>query len=77
MRRRHARLARLRGPLGLDLGGAGIGETALSILAELVALDPGRTAQPLHAGYLAIRAEPSSRPGSDEPLTARHAVSVR
>ncbi|MEV4281260.1 XdhC family protein [Actinoplanes xinjiangensis] len=49
-------IARLRGPAGLDLGGAGIGETALSILAELVALDHGRTGHSLYSGHLPIRA---------------------
>jgi xanthine dehydrogenase accessory factor len=64
-------LARLRGPAGLDLGGARIGETALSILAELVALDHGRTGQPLHTGQLPIRAGRLSRASSDGLLTAR------
>ncbi|GIE36110.1 XdhC/CoxI family protein [Actinoplanes italicus] len=70
-------LARLRGPAGLDLGGAGIGETALSILAELVALDHGRTGQPLRAGHLPIRADPPACPSSDESLMPRLTVSTR
>ncbi|MFE5484454.1 XdhC family protein [Streptomyces sp. NPDC056527] len=42
-----AELARLRSPIGLDLGGRGAEETALSIMAEIVALRRGGTARPL------------------------------
>jgi xanthine dehydrogenase accessory factor len=37
-----AELARLHGPIGLDLGGRGPAETALEILAEMTAVRYGR-----------------------------------
>jgi xanthine dehydrogenase accessory factor len=40
-------LARLRSPIGLDLGGRGPEETALSILAEITVLRRGGTGRPL------------------------------
>jgi xanthine dehydrogenase accessory factor len=40
-------LARLTGPVGLDLGGASSAETALSILSEIVAVSHGRAGGPL------------------------------
>lgn len=44
-------LARLRSPIGLDLGGRGAEEVALSILAEIVLLrEGGSVARPLSAG---------------------------
>lgn len=42
-----------------------------AIMAELVALDHGRTGQPLHTGQLPIRAGRRSRASSDGLLTAR------
>ncbi|MEV8567630.1 XdhC/CoxI family protein [Streptomyces sp. NPDC051322] len=42
-----AELARLRSPIGLDLGGRGPEETAVSILAEIVAVRRGGSALPL------------------------------
>lgn len=42
-------LARLRGPVGLHLGGVTAAETALSIAAEIVAADHGGTGLPLSA----------------------------
>jgi xanthine dehydrogenase accessory factor len=42
-------VARLRGPIGLDLGGRAPAETALAIMAEIVAERYGRTGAPLHA----------------------------
>lgn len=42
-----AQLASLRGPIGLDLGGREPVETALAILAEIVALRRGGTGRPL------------------------------
>nr|WSW65172.1 XdhC family protein [Streptomyces sp. NBC_00995] len=42
-----AEMARLRSPIGLDLGGRGPEETAVSILAEIVAVRRGGTALPL------------------------------
>jgi xanthine dehydrogenase accessory factor len=41
-------LARLRGPVGLDLGGRNPAETALAIIAEVVAERYGGTGTPLH-----------------------------
>jgi xanthine dehydrogenase accessory factor len=38
-----AQLARVAAPIGLDLGGQSATETALSIMAEIVALRHGRT----------------------------------
>jgi xanthine dehydrogenase accessory factor len=40
-------LARLRGPIGLDLGGRSPAEVALAIIAEIVALRRGGTGRPL------------------------------
>jgi xanthine dehydrogenase accessory factor len=42
-----AALARLHGPAGLDLGGVTVAETALSILAEIVAVRRGGEGAPL------------------------------
>lgn len=42
-----AQLDRLRSPIGLDLGGRRADETALSILAEIVAVRNGATGRPL------------------------------
>jgi xanthine dehydrogenase accessory factor len=41
-------LARLHGPIGLDLGGRTPPETALAILAEIVAARHGGTGTPMH-----------------------------
>jgi xanthine dehydrogenase accessory factor len=43
-----AQLARLRGPVGLDLGGRNPSETALAIIAEVVAERYGGSGAPLH-----------------------------
>jgi xanthine dehydrogenase accessory factor len=43
-----AELARLRGPVGLDLGGRNPAETALAIIAEVVAERYGGSGAPLH-----------------------------
>lgn len=47
-------LARIRGPVGLNLGGVTVAETALSILAEIVAVRRGGDGIPLHGGDGAI-----------------------
>ncbi len=44
-----AQLAELRGPIGLDLGGREPSETALAILAEIVAARRGGSGAPMHA----------------------------
>ena len=43
----NASLSRLRGPIGLDLGGRAPAETALSIMAEVVAARHGGTGRPM------------------------------
>jgi xanthine dehydrogenase accessory factor len=48
-----AELARLRGPVGLDLGGRAPAETALAILAEIVAERYGGTGAPMRERALA------------------------
>lgn len=45
-----AELARLHSPIGLDLGGRTPEETAISIVAEIIAVRTGRNAAPLGAG---------------------------
>jgi xanthine dehydrogenase accessory factor len=50
-------LGRIHGPAGLDLGAATTGETALSILAEIVATRFGRTGGPLRGSTQRIHAE--------------------
>ncbi|WP_329416470.1 XdhC family protein [Streptomyces sp. NBC_00704] len=57
---REHELARLRSPIGLDLGGRTPEETALSITAEIVAARRGGTGLPLT--------------GSDKPIHHRHSA---
>ncbi|MET9819477.1 XdhC/CoxI family protein [Streptomyces sp. NPDC006355] len=47
-------LARLRSPIGLDLGGRTVEETALSIAAEIVAARRGGTGTPLTGAHIPI-----------------------
>jgi xanthine dehydrogenase accessory factor len=56
-------LARIHGPAGLDIGGATVGETALSILAEIVATRHERLGTPLHTTSRSIhrRNEPIAK----------------
>ncbi|MGZ3143835.1 XdhC family protein [Lentzea chajnantorensis] len=65
-----AALARLRSPVGLDLGGRTPAETAVSIAAELVALRHGGTGAPLSDLTTPIHEE---RDGADLPQRRRHA----
>lgn len=55
-------LARLRSPIGLDLGGRGPEETAVSIVAEIVAARRGGSGRPLSG-----LAGPVHRSGDDVP----------
>ncbi|MDR7275358.1 XdhC family protein [Catenuloplanes atrovinosus] len=52
-------LDRLSGPAGLDLGATSIAETALSILAEIVAAGHARAGGPISASALPIQAQPA------------------
>ena len=56
-----AQMARLRGPIGLDLGGRAPAETALSIMAEIVAARYGGTGVPMiqRAPGIRVVGEPS------------------
>jgi xanthine dehydrogenase accessory factor len=49
-------LDRVRGPAGLDLGAASAEETAVSILAEIIAVRTGRAGGPLHETSTRIHA---------------------
>jgi xanthine dehydrogenase accessory factor len=51
-----ADVARLHGPVGLDIGAASPAETALAICAEIIAAKAGRTAAPLTASAAPIHA---------------------
>jgi xanthine dehydrogenase accessory factor len=63
-----AQLVRLRGPLGLDLGANSPEETAVSICAEIIAVQHGRSGGPLAASHNPIHpADPAPAPGSGTP----------
>ncbi|MFD5608258.1 XdhC family protein [Streptomyces sp. NPDC127064] len=57
-----AELARLHSPIGLDLGARTPEETALSIVAEIVATRRGGTGVPLTGSTTPIHHEPGDRP---------------
>jgi xanthine dehydrogenase accessory factor len=63
-----AQLAQLRGPVGLDLGGRAPAETALAILAEIVAERYGGSGAPMRERARA-RAEPSTSTVGEARLT--------
>ena len=65
-----AELARLRGPIGLDLGGRSPAETALAIMAEVVAERYGGTGRPLHERAVATDAGQPALP-SETPVSVR------
>jgi xanthine dehydrogenase accessory factor len=60
-------LARLRGPIGLDLGGRDAAETALAVLSEVVAERRGGSARPLSAQPLSAQPPPSVPPPPSAP----------
>lgn len=63
-----ADLARVRGPLGLDLGAGSAQETALSICAEIVVARTGRSGAPLASHSGPIHAAPSAPPPPGAPV---------
>ncbi|GAB7036629.1 MULTISPECIES: XdhC family protein [Catenuloplanes] len=60
-------LDRLRGPAGLDLGATSIAETALSVLAEVVAAAHDRTGGPLTTSTAPIQAVRAPAPTPSAP----------
>ncbi|MFJ7778443.1 XdhC family protein [Streptomyces yangpuensis] len=70
-----AALARLRSPIGLDLGGATPEETALAIAAELTALRHGGSAAPLTATTGPVHRRPAPAPAPAPAPRAAAALS--
>ena len=65
-------LARLRGPIGLDLGGRAPAETALSIMAEIVAARYDGSGRPMRDLARERDAAPERAAGPQrEPVGAR------
>ncbi|WP_394552821.1 XdhC family protein [Agromyces sp. MMS24-JH15] len=72
-----ADLARLRSPIGLDLGAVTPAETAISILAEVIAVREGRDARPLRESDGPIHARRSrGSAGADAAIVAAADLSV-
>ncbi|MEV7694506.1 XdhC family protein [Microbacterium sp. NPDC089189] len=65
----HAQIARLHSPLGLDLGGSSPDETAIAVLAEIVAVRHGGTGGALRLGTGALH------PRSSDALAPADAAS--
>ncbi len=65
-----AELDRLRGPVGLDLGGRNPAETALAIVAEIVAERYGGTGVPLHERARTAAAPAAVAAASEAPVAA-------
>jgi xanthine dehydrogenase accessory factor len=57
-----ADIARIYAPCGLDIGASTVEETAIAVLAEIVATRAGRTGQPLREGEGSIRRDPEDVP---------------
>ena len=63
-------LGRLHGPIGLDLGGRAPAETALAILAEIVAARHGGTGTPMHEHAMAASDTDEAEIDAEERLGA-------
>ena len=59
-----AELERISGPCGLDLGAESQPETALSILAEIMAVRAGRVGGSLRDSKAAIHGAPAAQPAA-------------
>ncbi|WP_415976946.1 XdhC family protein [Rhodococcus sp. 077-4] len=69
-------LARLASPVGLDLGGRSPGETALSIVAEVVAVSNGRSGGRLRDGTGSLHGRDDAADQQDAVRDARSAPAV-
>lgn len=62
---REAAIERLHMPIGLDLGGSTPAETAIAILAEVLAIGAAASARPLRSGRGTIHRRPASSTAAD------------